>query len=498
MSRKRHIHILIFLILGFFHFNCYADYDSVIVGGSSAIYGMKVRNVHVSEGLIKVETTGAIFQINTDQSVLNLVQKIGIHRNVGSFKFITGIDNLRIVEKNLERVIVDTENFNLGIYGDSSFIISPKKNGIIVRYKSHFSPDYIGNKYGEYMLADDFGGMIIYPQRYESGYKIIKKKLDEDDFNLSYKINYGQRILSGVFPPRDYNLIQSFNDKIVFCNGYSKNGVSTGILVDNETIEKWSKYVNIICLFNGGLYKGLTNGKGYTFPGREPYKWPFVGPYKPFKPSELKRVVNVANSLNMKVIVYISFLFHYKMPDYNFFLDEIEEVYNRYNIDGFYVDGLSQDWKHGIKLLSKEDRIVNYEIMRRIRKIVGSKGVIFYHGSGDRSEVSVIPNVDSLCDFVIYGESVPFESFKDHYIRYQVRKKSISNTIGMIKADKRSSKITIEDVRNEMLRIGNRERWWAHYQVDIHNRPVWPNIPPADILTYFNKLNRLKNNSAFE
>ena len=48
------------------------------------------------------------------------------------------------------------------------------KAKLSINCKGNFKPDYEGHHKGELLLIDDSGGIEIYPQRYEAGYKIKK------------------------------------------------------------------------------------------------------------------------------------------------------------------------------------------------------------------------------------------------------------------------------------------------------------------------------------
>ncbi len=467
------------------------DINSVYVRGSSAEYGMWIKFVKEYDFGFRITTTGADFIFEKENATLKLHQLIGAERLLAQITFGSGPQEIQMRVNTPDHVLFEAKDFFLGIYGDSVCILAPKRDNLRIGCLGNFLPEYAGRLKGEFFIADIKGGVTLYPQRYEAGYEVIQSNTNQKNWQINYVFSKNQRMMIGVFPPRQFNWEQSFRDRVVVCNGFTKDGVSTGQLVDDATIRAWKEYVNVILLFNGGFYAGKRAGSDniFKFPGREPYRWPAVGPYTPKRPEELRRVVSTAHSMGMKVIIYVSALFHYKMPDDNAFFEEIADTFRQYNIDGFYIDCLYQDWKQGLNLLAKHDRIKNYELIRRMRQLVGPEGILFFHGSGDRNAVTTAPNIDAICDYVLYGEGVPFRDFNDPYIQFQVRKYGISNTIGMIKADKKPKSITTEQIYGQMLEINNRERWWAHYRVDSKGNPVWPKTPPDDILQYYQKLN---------
>lgn len=465
------------------------DINSVIIPGDAADYGLWINSVQEYDFGFKVLTTGAEFIYDNNTGILDINERIDNSRHVAKVHFGNGPSKAKMIFNTPDHTIFEANDFFLGIYGDSTFILSPRSK-LNLRYEGFLKPDYKGNVKGEFVLADDKGGITVLPQRHETGYVLTTREFGEKNWFLSYELQPGQRVMSGVFPPKKYDYIKAYSDRCVFSIGVIDNNVSMGILTDDQTIKNWSKYCNILVLMNGGLYHGRIDNVGYNFPG-EPYKFTHVGPYEPVIPEELKRVVRTGHSVGMKVLVYITPYFHNKTPDANAFLRDAADVFEKYNIDGFYIDTLYGDIRDAKKW--KNDKIANYAIIRQLRKMVGPKGILFLHGSGDRSEVACVPNIDAICDFTLYGESVKFENLDTAYMNYQVRKINMSNSIGYLKPNMLEympAKTLIDGISKKDIFL----RWISNPYENSRGKWAWNSVPPEDISYYFTIMDsKLKN-----
>lgn len=470
------------------------DVNSVILRGDGADYGMWINFVDVNDAGFDVVTNGARFIFDANNSSLRVYQRIGKRRFVASVSIADSPQNIKLLQNTPDHVVMEADTFYLAIYGDSTCIMASRQDGMNIKCVGAFKPSYAGQRLGEVIFIDDVGGVSVLPQRHESGYELLQMKRFQKDWVLEYVFKRGQRLMLSVFPPRNYDQQKSYTERFVFTNGVIIDQFSTGTLVDNQTLAHWRKYVNNVVLLNGGLYHGRNDWEGYIYPGK-PYAYTCGGPYEPVNPDELKRVVNAVHKLGYKVSIYVSPFYHYKSPDADVFFEDAKNVYDKFDLDGFYIDGLYMDWSQGTKC--EDDKIKNYELIRRLRKLVGPEGILFYHGSGDRSEVAAVPNIDALCDFVLYGETVKFNSFQDDYVKFQVKKRGISNTIGMVRPN-RSPQFSKKTVIDEMLKMDNRERWSCHPRMNSYGKRYWPDIPPLHLIRYFKILDALQKGVALE
>lgn len=489
--------ILLAFILAFWG-SCSAgrDVTSVSFRGDCTGFGMKIERTYFADVGFLVVTTGARFEYVLGE--LKIYQGLGndLERRLVATLTIDDVGKVEKVEANDDHVLFWSEKLNIGIYGDSTCILAPKVE-LNISFKGNFKADYEGKSKGELLLIDEAGGMEIYPQRYEAGYKVRRIELGRENWIAKYSLNSSQRVMIAAFPPREFNFEQSYSDRIAHTGGLplGKNGEYGGTLPSDQVIRAWSKYVNIICIHSSGLYPGKGDwGKtSYNwFVSRLPYKWRFGGPYQPIKPEELHRVVATAHKLDVKVVVYTSPLYYYKSNNADAFFEDVQRLYKKFDLDGFYIDGLYRDIKYPTGVL-RDNKIGNWELMRRLRGLVGPNGILYYHGSGDRTAVAVAPNIDALCDFVLYGEAVKFKDFSDDYIQYQVRKFGISNTIGMIKASRKPTHMTDDYVLDQMLKLHGRARWVTTAQLGPDEKWYWPTEPPAHLKRYYRKLDALRS-----
>ncbi len=470
------------------------DVNSVLIRGDGTNIGMKIKNVVFNKDAFLISTTGARFEYIA--GTLKIYQGLGdelSRRLICSIK-IKRPEVFENVESNEDHVLLSAKNINIGIYGDSTCILAPKTK-TDVSFEGNFKPDYEGRHKDSFVLIDNTGGIGIYPQRHESGYKTGQVKLGEKNWSVNYQLNPNQRVMISTFPPRKFDFEKSCRNRIAHTGGIfiKKTNTSTGILPSDDVIKQWGKYINIICIHCTGLYphSGVMGRSSYSwFSKRIPGMWSFGGPYKPVKPSELHRVVKTAHSLGMKVVVYSSPFYYYKSNDADAFFDDVKQIVTKYNLDGMYVDSPYRDKVYPTGAIL-DDKIKGWELMRRIRQLIGPDGILYYHGSGDRSPVAAVPNIDALCDFTLYGENVPFNSFKDDYIQYQVRKFGISNTIGMIKADRKPPGMNNEEIIRQMLAMNGRMRWGTYPKVKDDGSYSWPTTPPVYLQLYYKKLNSM-------
>lgn len=475
---------ILFSILAFFSvtFAETMDINDVLVEGDSTLMGMKIESSYFEDNAFLIETTGARFEYVRGE--LKLYQGLDAkNRRLLSTVAFDNEPNFIKVESNDDHIIFWSKDLNIGIYGDSTLIISPKVNQKL-KCKGNFKPDYEGRYKGELLLIDDLGGMEIYPQRYEAGYAINKIELDKTDWVADYQLNAGTRVMMAAFPGRPFDWDFSFNCNTVFTCGSTGlgQGNSYGQMPSDETIKIWSKNFDISVMFFSGFYEKVP-----VFGTARP-----DGPYLVANKSEFKRFVTSAHKNNLKVIAYCSFYyFVQKNNNFDLFFNQIEALTKEFKIDGVYIDGLACD-NEGNKI---DNKILSWKMVRRLRTLFKNSGIIYYHGTVLNSEVAPMPNVESNCDLVLFGENVPFESFNDPYINYQVRKYGISNTVATWKRDKHPDSITERDIIDKILSMNGRERWGGYIKTKTppeNNKYKWPKRLNESYNYYLMRLETLK------
>lgn len=419
------------------------DVASVSFRGDCTNFGMKIVSVYFDDGAFLIVTTGARFEYAAGE--LKIYQGLGgdLNRRLVATLTIEDVGRFEKVEANDDHVLLWSENLNIGIYGDSTCILAPKvKLGI--GFKGNFKPDYEGRYKGELLLIDDAGGMEIYPQRYEAGYELKRIELDKKDWVAEYLLNADERVMIAAFPGRHFDWVKSFKSNVAFTAGNDGRNVNQayGKMPSERLLQRWSTNFDIIVMWYKGLYMDPEPG----------------GPYIVANEPELKRFTTTVHENGMKVAVYCSFIyFAHKNKNLNEFYSQIEALKNKFGIDGVYIDGLTFD----VGLHRIDNKIANWEMIRRLRELFGANGVIIFHGTHLGSPVATVPNIDAYCDVTLSGEGVAFNSVNDPYVRYQVRKYGISNNVAMWKPGPHPDSITDKDIIDAILAMNGRERHWV-------------------------------------
>lgn len=465
---------------------CSANHDvsSVLFRGDCTGFGMKIEGVYQTDGAFLVTTTGARFEYAAGE--LKIYQGLGndIDRRLLATMTIGDVNEFEKVESNGDHVLFWSEKLNIGIYGDSTCIIAPKEK-LDISFKGNFKPDYEGRYEGELLLIDDLGGMEIYPQRYEAGCKVKRIELGKEDWVAEYTLEADERVIIAAFPGREFDWEKSFKSNIVSTCGSMGLGLGNpyGQMPSDFTIRRWSINFDIITMFFTGLYK-KDNLYKRPRPG---------GPYIVANEAEFRRFLRTSREAGMKVAVYCSLYYYaHKYKDFEEFYEQIKALRDSFGVDGVYIDGLAVDGEgHRI-----DDKIANWEMVRRFRQLFGPNGVIVYHGTSLGSPVATVPNIDVYCDATLNGEGVAFRSVNDPYIRYQVRKYGISNTIALWKTGPHPSSITYKDIIDATMTMNGRKRWGGYVltkKPPPRNRYVWPTKLSPDYMHYLEQLEKLKS-----
>ena len=395
-----------------------AEYDvsGVYVQGDSTLMNMRIESSYFNDGAFLVETTGARFEYVKGQ--LKIYQGLDAkNRRLLSTITFDNEPNFIKVKASNDHILLWSKDLNLGIYGDSTLIVSPK-NKQQLKCRGNFKPDYEGRYKGELLLIDDLGGMEIYPQRYEAGYKIKKIELGKQDWIADYELKAGERVMIAAFPGRTFDWDVSFKSNVIINSaGFdkSKSPFQAGILPSDSLLTQWSNFFNIVVLVYNSVYKNRQPG----------------GPYDVANETEYERVIQTAHSKGMKVATYTSLFYWYleSGTDVDAYINAIKILKDKYNIDGVYIDGLLFD-----QYRKFDNKITNWETIRRLRQMFGAQGAIVFHGTHHGTHLGVatatVPNIDSYCTITYTGEGVKFKDANDPYVKYQVRKYGISNTIG--------------------------------------------------------------------
>ncbi|HBR18944.1 MAG: hypothetical protein A2Y13_11605 [Planctomycetes bacterium GWC2_45_44] len=459
--------------------------DDVYIQGDSSIMGMKITSSHFAKGAFLVETTGARFEYVKGQLKLYQGLDKANRRLLSTLTFENEPEFIKVEDSN-DHILFWSKDLNIGIYGDSTLVFSPKARQMLF-CQGNFKPDYEGRHNSELLLIDDKGGMEIYPQRYEKGYEVKRIELGRIDWVADYKLNTGERVMIAAFPGKAFDWDNSFKSNILITHG--SNGTDTrhiyGKMPPDSIIKQWSQNFDILIVFWKGLYTRPKGDINLLFSD---------SPYIVEDEAEFRRLVKTAHNNNMKVAAYTSFFAYYNdFKKSEPYIEQIIVLRDKYNIDGVYIDGLSFDFNTS----HDDNKILNWEIVRRIRKLFGSEGVVVLHGTHlikakTANPVAAAPNIDSYCTATLNGEGVPFTSVGDAYIRYQVRKYGISNTIGLWRPDgEHPNSIDYKGIADAVIRMNCRQE--SHSWMMMNNNTYsWSNGLVPSYLYYLDKLEVLK------
>ena len=456
------------------------DVSSVSIQGDSTLMGMRIENVDIGEGVFSVSTTGARFEYEAGQ--LKVFQGLDpTDRRLLSTITFENAPIFSDIEGNEDHILFWSPSINLGIYGDSTGIIAPKTKQYL-GCRGHFQPDYEGRHEGELLLIDDKGGIEIYPQRYEAGYKVEKIELGKENWLVDYKLDAGERVMIAAFPGKPFDWEKSFSSNTVFTCGGMGLGVGNvyGEMPSDDSLRAWAENIDIVVFHYHGVYVSSS----------------YKGPYIIANEAEFKRMVATAHEVGLKIVVYTTLDGYYRIHgEQEGYYQEIQALAEQYDIDGVYVDGVRCDIKSWEK---NADNILSWEMMRRLRVLFGSDGAIVYHGTCLGGPVATVPNIDSYCDVTLCGENIPFSTIDDAYVQYQVRKYGISNTVGLWKPGEHPESITDKDIIDAMLSMNGRVRAMGYVlaaAVPANNKYIWRTSFGAEYDYYIARLKALEAQS---
>lgn len=387
-----------------------AGVSEVRVRGDSTLMGMRIESAQALAGVFAVTTTGARFEYADGR--LLIYQGLNEPRRLLATIVLSPAPRFAMGEKTPDHVLFDGKHCALGIYGDSTVLVAPRAD-MTLKARGNFQPQYIGRDRGELLMIDEKGGMEIYPQRHEAGYEVLALDANRRDWVADYALSAGQRVMIAPFPPRPFDWARAARSDVVIVYGSDGEAPLSpyGQMPSDKTIRSMARSFGILVPWHRGLYVD-----GSPDP-----------PYRVANPAEFKRLIRTAQAAGLRVAPYSSYFNTYRrLHSDERYYQEAERLVRTWGVQGLYVDGLRFDF-HSEPL---SDRIANWEMIRRLRQLLGPDGAIVFHGTHLGSPVATTPNIETYCDVVITGENVLVSSLDDPYIRYQVRKYGISNTVG--------------------------------------------------------------------
>lgn len=388
--------------------------------------GMKLEDVSESRDEVKVTTTGAIFVLSkSSQGEVYCYQRIGAERLATTLTLHASLRDMTIDWVDDESCILQRPIPDMGIgiriNADSTLFI--RSEGVVtkVRFDGEWVPKYAALDRGNFLFMDEQGGVGAYPLKHGSqGTSRTKVRRSANGWSVHLSLK-GQRLVTSVFPPRPFDWKKSLDDRIVhhfFSHPPTKPW--TAYPRDDE-IEEYSKRGNILVLhwWQKGLRTRIAKGVQTREELRQDSPWTTFNPL-PLDDSDMKRTVNRAHELRMKVIAYLSSLYFPGEPDE--FANEAGSVIETHQLDGIYIDGVPNDVLQA------------YRVMRAVRKLLGNK-ILYVHvpspimGRYDRDYV-YCPFIETYADFILKAEHI--FRFDYRHLRYTISGHNISNPIGFV------------------------------------------------------------------
>lgn len=408
------------------------------------LHGMRIDNLDVNGKIATLTTTGGVFHIDLEKGVIVIKQRIGKERTLAKIAMGKGCyEGLSSPTLNGFDCIWKKplgNGFKIVISGDSTIQFYNIER---VQIKLFFTPIYdkINSSCGGLMALDNDGGLVIAPPKL-SARSNWPKTFEKNSWNLSASEPLSLLFI-GVCPPRHFDWNASFNYNV----HYSSH---TQRYPTDEEIVKYSKYAKVLEMHSWVWQNrydpkaidadGNKFSKWYDFSSRsQNYKW------IPEDEVELRRVVKTAHAHGLKVVPYINFL----REEYKYSADrdvidrwmsELKKLKEKYDFDGFYVDGLYP-----------LDPELSYMTARALRGLVGNDGWLTLHDT--RSNGYFFPFVNAYMDFIVTSEHSLFNRWNSTSYR-------ISNTVASvwpeISMDIEDGREFLKELIDNSLRYNNR------------------------------------------
>ncbi len=274
---------------------------------------------------------------------------------------------------------------------------------------------YQADTQGHLLLIDELGGIGMYPCR---GLRDRELSRTGDGQTSEWKVRYllerDARFLFSVFPPREFELDQYYDECIVH-HGTIQPWVVPPFPTD-DMIEKAREHTRVLVLHEGLWAGKLTRAGRPVETVADLYaEGAYVShDFEAFDEAELVRTVRTAHRLGMKVIPYMSP--YYASARGRVFWHNVKDRLAQYEMDGLYFDGISHDI------------LESYDTIRAARNVVGD-GSLYVHCTSDPVSKSLFcPFIDTHADYILRAEHAT--ALSDSYLRYVISGTNISNAIG--------------------------------------------------------------------
>ena len=316
--------------------------EAYTVASKVPLLGMQIEQASDKE----VITTGARFVIRPQKRTITCFQRIPEERELGEVRFEVSLDGLKVERQDIWTAVLTNDAIRLRFELDSTCWVEPATTKLTALPK----------------IKDDGKG----------GYQVLS--FESGPTNQART----KHTLISIFPPRRFDE-----------DGFARMRIASTIggdfdCLSDASLEKYHRLWGANWLFMIGL----------SFPGWEKGPCDFTLP-SPAEEKELKRAVDKAHSLGMKVMSYADY-YPARMDIDKWFAENKPEKFYRWGFDGIYLDGL----------LNHDDdaRMGAYKMLRRLRAKYPDK-LIWVHNPGCRDNFSMC-----YVDGLVLGEHYALET----------------------------------------------------------------------------------------
>lgn len=411
--------------------------SGVNFAGSPSIMGMRILSSQLSTDgtTFSLDTNAAHFELNASTGLLTGRQTLDGTRDRVSVQLPVPADPMRILTQDEDRVILTTDKFDISFQGDSMVVMALASGGHATVTRP-FVGEFDKYQAGYMTSIDDIGGVAIFPG-YQRGTGltnsfVVSEGSGTPPASLTYAFAPGGKLAVAVFPPKPFDWEKSFDDQIIHSDLYPTRAV----------LEDWSSIANVVILHEN-IWKGNAP-KNYT-------------DYEPDDANELRRVIDDAHGLGLHIAPYLSSDFYREQVGASF-ITEVQRLRDEYGFDSVYYDGVNAyDWEY------------SYEIMRQTRDLFPNGRVYLHMSYGTpfrKDNIDIyLPQLESLADYTLSGESVYMYEWTDPHLNYRARGYTLSNTIGTVKEERFTvggQAPTTEELLNGLLDLNMRQRIVAY------------------------------------
>jgi hypothetical protein len=383
--------------------------------------GMTVESAVANNNTVRVLTTGAEIVVDNGAGIIALRQRIGHARPVAALRIGTPLSGVRVTHQGpgFVRIAVEKPSMTLRVNGDSLLLLQTHQRlPVVVERK--ILPAWHASWKTNHLVVDEFGGFALYCSdlAQNDGFNPLQADL------AHYALPANAVLCVGVCPPRAYPWDRSLKEHVVW------HWSAERAYPPDRELDTWQADGNVALLQSEVL---LWKDWNLDFVPR-------------LGVAEFERVRKKTRELGMRLVVYTSPYYFLKgtsqekqavndkpgvcpgavtngenMP---LFLDAIRRVMRDLKPDGLYFDGQYI-----------ENPAALYALARESRRIVGEKGLLEWHSTGEVGPFSsrmYMPHADVYTDIQLRGECQDAAYGDFDYLRFVVSGYNVHNVVGVL------------------------------------------------------------------